>query len=159
MGEDWRRTQKYDQLDKWTTATGATWQELQPDLRNTWLTEGQQDDYQSMTALGIKGAKDATRAESIFQSFSLGIVSARDTYVYNSDIETLTATMKQAVEAYNESLSKYRRLSVPRPAVADFIDSDDDRLKWSRQTKASLEKFEANEFDPSCKSITIPFAS
>jgi predicted helicase len=58
--------------------------------------------------------------------------------------------MRSCIEAYNETLSRYARTKEPRAGGSGLIDSDDKRIKWSRQTKVSLDKLEANEFDPAC---------
>jgi predicted helicase len=147
MPENWRRTQKYDQLDAWATASKVDWQEVHPDERATWLTEGQQDDFQSLLALGDKVSKGNELTETLFRSFSLGIVSARDTYAYNSSQKTLEMIVKASIEAYNEALIKYQRLKSPRPPVEGIVNTNDPRIKWSHLTKIQLGRLEECEFD------------
>ena len=147
MPEDWRRTQKGDQLDSWATVTNVPWTEIHPDKRNTWLVGDQQDDFASLPSLGSKTSKGDEETATIFRSFSLGIVSARDSYVYNSSNEQLESSIKASIEVYNETLSHYQRLKEPRPEVDTLVDTDDARIKWSHLTKVQLTRLDPCEFD------------
>jgi predicted helicase len=138
VGEDWRKEQKYGQLNDWEEISGATWRKLAPDKRNTWLTEGSRDDYESFRPIGEKNAKAKENPAALFRLFSLGIASNRDAYNYNSSRPKLEDNIKTAVHAYNEMLHRYRALPPPRPTADEVVDTDDRRLKWTRQTKAAL---------------------
>jgi predicted helicase len=146
MPEDWRRGQKYNQLDEWKTAQGLKWKTLKPDGRNTWLTAGQHDDFQVLPALGSKSSKGSDNTEAIFRTFSLGTVSARDSYVFNYSAETIGHSMRKAVEAYAEMLARYKARRNSDTGPASFVDVDDPDIKWSRQTLASLGKLEETHF-------------
>ena len=145
----WRRGEKTAQLDRWKSVGGINWEQLAPDKSGTWLTRGQQDDYTFLLPLGVKSTKGLEHSFSVFRSFTLGVVSAREAYVYNFSRDTLKSSMKTCVKAYNESLAAYKHVSKPRPAISDFVDIDDLRIKWSRQTKRLLSKLEPSSFNPS----------
>ncbi len=139
MPEDWRRGQKYQQLDEWKSVQGLKWKTLKPDAKNTWLTEGNQKDYSSLMPLGGKTEKGSESIETIFRSFSLGGVSARDAYVFNWSKKSLQETMETSIGAYNETLVRYEHIKGKRPESSKFIDVNDKRIKWSHMTKSQLE--------------------
>jgi predicted helicase len=149
----WRRGQKYDQLDKWEAASAVGWLPLQPDERSTWLTSGQAADFVEMLPFGDKASKADSEVKAIFQTFSLGIATNRDPYVYNFDSRTVRDAMRQSIDAYNEALGKYRARSVPRPEPDEFVDTEDSRTKWTRQTKAALGKLDNTKFEPTAVRI------
>jgi predicted helicase len=138
MKEDWRKEQKFTQLATWGDVCGLQWQDLKPDTKNTWLTEGQEDGFSSLMALGDKAAKAETNPRSLFIVFSLGVASNRDAYNYNFGLAQLRLSISSSVESYNETLARYSALIVPRPEPDFFVDTDDQHLKWTRQTKAAL---------------------
>jgi len=147
MNDDWRKEQKYTQLSSWGELSGLDWRTLEPDAKNTWLTDGQEAGFAGLLPIGQKGSKNAEDSKSIFSSFSLGVVSARDNYVYSFQPGQLAKTMKECIAVYFESLVRLKSMQDPRPAPDEFIDTGDQRIKWSRQTKSSLQKLEESHFN------------
>src|ERR1035437_3868061 len=111
MGEDWKKEQKYAQLNAREMLPRVEWKKLEPDERYTWLTEGQQEGFRSLLPLGIKGTKTDENSDTVFKLFSLGVASNRDAYNYNSNEVQLRRTIKNAVSAYNESLVRFKALT------------------------------------------------
>jgi predicted helicase len=146
MEEDWRKEQKYTQLDQWEQASAIKWKTLKPDARHTWLTEGQQDDWNYLLPLGDKTAKGQESTQAIFRNFSLGVVSARDSYVFNFQRQQIIKSAKGMIDAYNSTLARYAAQH-PRPEPGEFIDTEDARIKWSHLTKAHLEGMKTCQFD------------
>lgn len=150
VGENWKKEQKYGQLNDWEDINGTPWKKLNPDARHTWLTAGQKSDYLGLMPLGMKGLKGGENASSVFSLFSLGVASNRDAYNYNSSVTKLKRNIRAAVGAYNETLAKYRDLKPPRPLSDAFVDTEDSRLKWTRQTKAALSNLQAATVEKNC---------
>ena len=161
MPTNWRKDQKTARLDQWKAIGGVDWKQLTPDTSGTWLTHGQQDDYTCLLPLGDKSTKGLEYTFSIFRSFTLGVVSARDAYVYNFSRDTLKSSMRACIKAYDESLAEYKHAKKPRPPVSDFINVEDSRIKWSRQTKRLLAKLEPSLFNGACirRSLYRPFTT
>ncbi len=63
-----RKEDKYKFLDDAGSIEGVEWQELQPDAKHTWLTEGMHAEFESFLPVGTKEAKQGTiaDAEAIF---------------------------------------------------------------------------------------------
>ena len=53
----WNRKQKFDFLNEREHVGGIEWQNLQPDARHTWLTEGLHTEFDTFMPMGSKEAK------------------------------------------------------------------------------------------------------
>lgn len=137
VGEDWKKQEKYSQLNSWNQLQDVNWQVLVPDSKNTWLTEGQQDNWESLLLVGDRKAKREENTFALFRSFSLGVVSARDSYLFNFSSGRLVKGVKEFVGAYGEALAKFKEAE-PGTSAESYVDVDDKRIKWSRQTKRLL---------------------
>jgi predicted helicase len=80
MPGDWKRGQKYRQLEDWKTIRGLKWKPIKPDARNTWLHGEEEIDFSELMPLGIKANKGDSDVESIFRMFSLGLATNRDSW-------------------------------------------------------------------------------
>ena len=75
----------------------------------------------------------------IFRLYSLGVVTNRDILAYSFDLELLQERVHTFIEIYNSTVDRKKRHG-PQHPVESFIDTDDPRIKWTRQVKASLKK-------------------
>jgi predicted helicase len=89
VGEEWKKEQKYAQLNTWSALPKVDWKQLAPDARNTWLTEGQQEDFEALMPIGSKESKGEDTTRSVFRLYSLGIVTSRDNWVINGSPTTI----------------------------------------------------------------------
>src|ERR1035437_879848 len=160
MGEDWKKEQKYAQLNAWEILPRVEWKKLEPDAKNTWLTEGQQTGWPALLPLGDKVSKGQREVESIFRSFSLGVVSARDSYVFNFSRKQIASIADGMIEAYSGVLERYSARK-PRLATEKFIDLSDLRIKWSHLTKIHLQGLKKCRFDKTSIRLSIyrPFTA
>ncbi|MGC9293547.1 MAG: type ISP restriction/modification enzyme [Acidobacteriaceae bacterium] len=148
MAEDWRKEQKYTQLDQWEQASAVQWKTLKPDARHTWLTEGQRAEWSGFLPLGDKTTKAQESIQAIFRNFSLGVASNRDSYAFNFQRQQIIQSAKGMIDAYSSTLTQYAAQH-PRPGPDGFIDVEDKRIKWTRQTKHSLKECHACAYDAS----------
>ena len=58
--------------------------------------------------------------------------------------------MRATVSRYSSTLRAYKAEEHPRPKAIDFIDAEDAKIKWTRQTIVSLGRLEKIEFDRFC---------
>lgn len=105
---DWRREQKYRFLEDKECVRGIQWQRIEPDARHTWLTTGLGEDFASFVPLGSKETKKSAKPEAVFRTFSNGIKSNSDAYVYDFNRISLEERAKQMVEAYSAELDRWR---------------------------------------------------
>ncbi len=157
--EFWRRGEKYAFLDDARDIGGVEWQELTPDEKHNWLTEGMQEEFETFITLGSKETKSSKgKAEAVFGTFSNGVKSNNDAYVYSFDEEILKQRAKQMVDDYNSEVDRWKRKGAPKN-IEGFIKVDESRLKWIRNTKRNLLRGKYVEFDESKirKAIYRPF--
>ena len=151
--EYWSRTEKLAFLKLKGSIDGINWQELQPDVRYTWLTEGLCPEFADFLPLGTKEAKENRnqQVETIFKSYSLGVSTARDTWVYDFQHEALTLKIKCFIETYNSEIDRWNRRGINTTSLDDFVIYDDTRIKWSEGLKLNLKRGHYSQFSKTNK--------
>lgn len=122
-------------------------EELRPDAKANWLNLAH-NDFEELMPVGTKEAKAAGAEKtrrSIFGMFSLGVVTARDDWVYDASKEHLSAKVKWLVAAYNADVAKHARV-IDRTTLAARLDES---IKWSRAVKKDLANRVRYSFDES----------
>ncbi|MFO0127096.1 MAG: helicase, partial [Pseudanabaena sp.] len=91
MDEFWRKEQKLSCLEKFESLQNVEWQEIQPDKKCLWLTEGFEDDFDRFIPIGNKNTKilKGSVIDCIFKTFSSGVKTNRDAWAYNFNHEYL----------------------------------------------------------------------
>ena len=126
------------------------WREITPTARQMWLTEGLAADFDTFIPMGTKAAKAAKGAAegTIFKTYSLGVSTSRDAWVYNFNEAALQENMTRMIEFYNAETSRWERRTDRQLAVNDFVNNDRRKIKWTDRLKAELEKGTQVEFSP-----------
>ncbi len=82
--------------------------------------------------------KSSGKADAaVFDLFSNGVKTNRDSVVYDFDRATLIARVQQFIEDYNAEVDRWRRSGGKRN-VDDFVKTE--RIKWSEGLKANLKR-------------------
>ncbi len=146
----WNKKQKFDFLSEREHISNINWQPVQPDARYTWLTEGLHPEFETFIPMGSKtrkAVKDGAK-EAIFRLYSLGVVTNRDILAYSFNLELLQERVHTFIEIYNSTVDRKKRHD-PNGPVESIIDTNDPRIKWTRQVKASLKKLELSNYEDS----------
>ena len=140
--ELWNRKQKFDFLSGSQHAGEIAWQSIQPDSRQTWLTEGLHTEFNTFIPIGTKEARGQKVAavNVIFQTYSTGISTGRDAWVCNFDQNTLCENTGKIIENYNTEVARWGQRTNRDTNLDDFVVSDDTKIKWSRDLKAKLKR-------------------
>ena len=136
-------------LNKHQNVDNVTWQEIQPDAKNTWLTKGLQEDFHNHIPMGTKEAKKIKGPvvnDVIFKKFSLGVSTNRDPWVYNFNQDSLRDNVERIINTYNAEADCYVRQAPPKPKVDDFVISDATKIKWSSSLKDKLKSGKTTYF-------------
>ena len=143
----WNKQQKFDFLTECQHTSNVAWQPIQPDARQTWLTEGLHAEFDTFIPMGNKDAKkSAGEGEAIFSLYSLGVATNRDNLAYAFDLELLQERVCTFIEIYNMAVDRKKRHNLKDP-IENFIDTTDPRIKWTRQVKGSLKKLELSNYE------------
>ena len=156
LDEFWRKEQKYRFLEEAKQYKQIAWQRLTPDAKHNWLTEGMQDEFDTFLPMGTKAGKAVKKgdSETIFKTYSNGVKTNRDVWVYNFQEQALSQNIQRMIEAYNLHVLKWNHLSSkPKKdgistAIDAFVDNDEKKISWSRDLKLDLRHGHLAEFRP-----------
>jgi predicted helicase len=147
--EDWRKTQKWAYLQEAKSLAGVDWQEMQPDERYTWITEGILPEFSTFLPLGTKDAKAGriAEAQAVFKNYGRGVATCRDIWAYNFDRDRLTDNIKLLITTYNGEVDYWKRRSDSTITVDSFVTYNDTKIKWSRDLKLDLQRGHYAEYN------------
>ncbi len=109
---------------------------IQPDDKNNWinLTDNDFDSLLPLVNKETKLAKNKAGEKAIFKLYSLGVVTARDEWVYDFSPEILTEKIKFLISIYKQEVYKLQEnLSLEDKNLSNLI-------KWTRDLKKAARK-------------------
>jgi predicted helicase len=148
MEDNWHKRKKLDWLYS-NKFENIPFKRITPDKNNNWIDLAEDNDWETLEPLANKETKLGKKgANAIFKLFSLGVVTNRDDWVYDFDINNLQKKIKFFIKKYNRYLS-------------ENDNSWDITIKWSSTLKSIFKKkkkiiFNDNQF---VKAIYRPFIS
>lgn len=155
IGDDLTQTEKLETISAYTSIAGITaanaWQPITPDAHGDWLQ--QRDD--SFSEFIVLGDKKGT-ATKLFDNFSLGVVTNRDAWCYNSSKAGVTVNMSRMIDFYNAELTRFNvsHIGVDKKTrdakVGGFIDTDPSQISWTRALKQEFAKDRRFAFEADC---------
>ncbi len=161
VDEFWRKEKKYHYLDSKQHYQNVEWQQITPDNRHTWLTEGLHAEFDTFIPMGSKKGKRKKEGgvSTIFGTFGVGLQTSRDAWLYNFNENTLIQNVKRMSDFYNTHVLKWRGTAQNVRDVDDFVEYDDTQIKWSSGLKLKLERGElAESTESKCRvSLFRPF--
>jgi len=139
----WRSEDKLSWLDT-TRASDIRFERVEPDKRANWINQDENDwdDLIPVADKKTKAAKTRSQERAIFKLFSLGVVTARDDWVYAVTNRELRAKVKYFLSEYQSGL-KYRG----EPWGDDT--KSDTNLKWTRSLKIGWKRKREMPFEDS----------
>ncbi len=130
-----------------------------PDKDGNWigLAENSWEELVPVADKKSKSAKRTVQERAIFKLFSLGVVTARDEWVYDFDPVELKRKVRHLIAHYNDDLDKFKEIS----ASATFADDLDYSIKWTRAIKRDLRLGKRHYYDDDLvrSAIYRPFTS
>lgn len=113
--------------------------EVQPDKTNNWvnLTNNNFGTLIPLASKETKAAKTNRDIKAIFHKFSLGVVTARDEWVYDFDPIQVERKVSFLINEYNAELQRLKGSMRNRLGLEDRLEY---RIKWSRAVKSDLSK-------------------
>lgn len=125
------REEKLDIVRDAAASGKVDWTEVKPDKHGDWLDQRDESFYK-FAPLGIGKMKQPL---GIFENYSQGVLTARDSWAYSYSLNDVAANMSAMLEVYNDSLADDAEL-----------DNDSKRISWTRRLK-----------DYAAKGTRIPF--
>jgi predicted helicase len=130
---------------------------INPDKNNNWINLADTDfeDLIPLCSKEVKAVKDSkTQQNAIFKLFSLGVVTARDEWVYDFSEQHLIKKIKFLIASYNRDVKRLKGVS-----KWDVKDKVNYSIKWSRAVMNSLVKERKFSYDKNVlvESLYRPF--
>ncbi|WP_161799190.1 DEAD/DEAH box helicase [Pseudomonas fluorescens] len=161
IGDYLSRDEKLDKISNYISVAGIDqWQKITPDEHGDWLKQ-RDDRFSDFVVLGEKKVDTL----KVFDNYSQGVLSARDTWCYNAAKKNLSVNMQRMISFYNEELDRFDVVNSgldkkQRERLVDgFISADPARISWTRSLKQEFVKGRRFDFDPECliESVYRPF--
>ena len=137
--EDWRKEEKLSWLAKKQNVAAVEWQTLRPDEHHTWILPSHADEFRALLPIGSRETKANKQRdeEALFKTFSIGVNTSRDAWVYCFDKEQLTDQVQRSIETYNGEIDRWKRAKRPKD-IDSFVINDGSKLKWSSRLKETF---------------------
>ena len=145
VDEFWRKEEKYRYLDSKQHYQNISWQQITPDSRYTWLTEGLHPEFDTFLPMGSTKAKDVG-TNVVFKTSSLGVSTNRDAWVYNFNQNALAENVRRLTETYNTEADRWKRRENSAVKLDDFVIPDATKIKWSSGLKNKLKSGKTTHF-------------
>jgi predicted helicase len=152
IGDYLSREEKLEKIAGYANVAGIEqWQHIIPDEHGDWLKQ-RDDSFGQFIALGDKKSSGI----KLFDSFSLGVVTARDAWAYNGSRMKLELNMSSMISFYNTEVVRFDAAhqgldtKARQELVNNFIDADPTRISWSRALKQNLGRSRRYAFESEC---------
>jgi predicted helicase len=154
IGDYLTREQKLEKIVEYSSIQGITdandWQLITPDVHNDWL--GQRDsNFDKYIPLGDKKGNSV----KIFETYSQGVTSARDSWCYNLSKNSAAKNIERMVTFYNDQLNRFNAAyegddkKARETNVLKAIDTNPQKISWTRGLKQELVKGNPLSFNSS----------
>ena len=147
VDEFWRKEEKYRYLDSKQHYQNISWQQITPDSRYTWLMEGLRPEFDTFLPMGSTKAKDVG-TNVVFKTYSLGVSTNRDAWVYNFNQNALAENVQQMTETYNTETARWKRRENSAVKLDDFVILDATKIKWRSGLKNKIKNGKTTHFSP-----------
>ena len=164
IGDYLRREEKLGLLDYYRSIGGIAekkgWQTIIPNEFGDWLNPRDRR-FDTFIPLGDKKGQET----KIFDKYSCGIATGRDSWAYHFSRAALAENMQRMIRVYNDERTRFAAAyptATPQQRkrlVDTFVDTDPSKISWSRALKGDLAKNKPFSFADNCltPSLYRPF--
>ncbi|PWG60210.1 hypothetical protein DF200_04015 [Bifidobacterium catulorum] len=142
IGDYLNRQQKLDIL-KDTVETDPDWVELTPDKHGDWLDQ-RDDSYTTFIPVAIEKYK---QPEGMFCTYSLGLNTNRDAWVYNFSRSSLSVCVNRLIDTYNQAVHDCAHAGGWKEYQPDYSNQ---AIKWSSSLESSCARGVLASFNEPC---------
>ncbi len=126
-------------------ASSIQFSNVQPDEKSNWinLTENKWDNLLPVAEKKSKLAKTKLHERAVFKLFSLGVVTARDEWVYSHDKDDLSAKVNRFIDTYESERKRW----ASNPLLKSTSEWVSREIKWTSELEAYLKSGTPLRFD------------
>ena len=160
IGDYLTREQKLSTVSRFGSVSGisaaSAWRALTPDEHGDWLNQ-RDARFDDFIAIGDKKGGGL----AIFENFSQGVLTSRDSWAYNASRTAVADNMRRMIAFYNTELARFEAVhgtderKVRAAAVDDFVDGDARRISWSRALKGQVARGRSFDFEEGCLTLSL----
>jgi predicted helicase len=154
-----KKEEKFAELREWEEKPDQIpWQEITPNQKHDWIDKGEEE-FESFVKLGDKKNNHEI---VVFNTYSRGLATGRDAYVYNFSGDELKKHMERLIDTFNEHLERVWAGEITEDNVEEKIERDQRKIKWDISLKDLLfrlrenQKFEADRVFPAFYRPFVP---
>ncbi len=141
------------------------WKTITPNPEGDWINQ-RNVAFDVYTPLGEKSTKGSVKPVTVFGTYSSGLKTNRDAWVYNYSKPVVETNVKRMIGFYNGQVDDFaehctaRGISDRKSQVDNFIDNDPTKISWDRADRPRLARGEHYVFrgDAVVQSAYRPFA-
>jgi predicted helicase len=133
IGDYLSREDKLQKISAYGSLLGISqaqgWRLITPDVHGDWF--GQRDDVLSKYLL--IGTKKRLSETVLFEAFSNGVVTGRDSWVFGHSKLALSTRSKQMIDFYNSEVDRHQSYLAKGGAPVDvqaFVEKDTTKISW-----------------------------
>ncbi|MBS1063654.1 DEAD/DEAH box helicase [Gluconobacter wancherniae] len=151
IGDYLTREQKLKTVEELASIKGLSdaglWQNITPDEHGDWLRQ-RDDSFQNFMPIGVKKGNETP----LFSNFSLGIVTNRDAWCWNSSKTELQENLSTTILVYTSELERFNQafpnaeIKEREGLVDSFITSDATKISWTHNLKQDLRRNKPLDF-------------
>ena len=152
IGDYLSREEKLKKIKDFRSIDGINyldaWKDITPDKYGDWIDK-RDDSFDDFLPIGDKKKKDP---DAIFNLYSLGVSTSRDSWAYNFSQKEVHKNMKNMIGFYNQELIRLQNERVDLSQYDDntidqLLNRDNKKISWSRSLKKYLLKRNILQFD------------
>jgi predicted helicase len=149
IGDYLTREQKLTLITEYGSVDGVPWEPLTPNTAGDWLNQ-RDDQFGSFTPLGDK----TSPGRAVFTSYSRGLETGRDAWVYNSSREALETNVERMIGVYNSEVDRWEA-SDKSESIEAFVEKDATRISWARSLRGAVKKSTRLNFEQSMTTVSV----
>ncbi|UXA61869.1 N-6 DNA methylase [Xanthomonas prunicola] len=147
IGDYLSKAEKLAAITNAGSISGVDWRAITPNEQADWINV-RDPAFASFLPLGNK---DDPKDTKVFRTYSLGVSTNRDAWVYNYSKEKLEANVQRMIDFYSQQRALYakaiKRSTDEPPTVDSVIDNDPTKISWTRSLKEDIRKQKAHAFE------------
>ena len=138
IGDALKSREKLEALQEAVSIKGfSDWQPITPNAYYDWIDQ-RSDAFTDFYPLGTKEAKAGTADNAIFELFSSGYKTGRDTYIYNFSRDACAENAQRMTQDYCDALSELEE--TPELSVDEVARRYTANISWDRELRNNLRR-------------------
>ena len=137
------------------------WKTLRPNDEGDWINQ-RNEAFDHFLPIAPKKKFDL-KAQSVFNTYAIGVATNRDAWVYNFSKAEIEQNMKRTIDFYNQQQVSFSKALEKNPKLKPegFLDTNATKISWTVNLKKDVEKGNKHSFQKTeiKKSLYRPYLS